>query len=581
MWELAAIGLIGGVVTGISPCILPVLPVVLAVTTGERARPFRVVAGIATSFSVITLLGTVALNALGLPKDTVRWVGIGLLVLVGLGMIIPKLGHLVEAPFERLPRPTFLQNKARGKGGFIVGLALGAVYVPCAGPVLAAVTVAGATGEIGWPTVVLTVAFALGASLPLLVFALAGNKIGQRIDVAQKNRGLMRGIAGGIVLLLALALAVDAPAKIQRALPDWTAGVQRSLGEDGRVQDALNTVRGGGNGGGNGEGGASASGNLNHCRTADPDTLQDCGTAPEFAGLTGWFNTDAPIDPRNPVVKDGKQQITLVDFWAYACINCQRANQHITKLYETYRDSGLVVVGVHAPEYGFEHEAANVQAAAKEQQINYPVAQDNDFHTWRNYNNRYWPAHYLVDHHGTVRQIHEGEGAYAETEMLVRELLQEANPGIQLPEPVEKDVQTSNANAAIVAHRNPETYLGTARSMLHDNPGYFDGEHTFKAADKDPERNRYHLTGTWNLAEDSIAPIADASLTLNVRAAVVQLVASGAGELEVTYPDGSTKKISVPEVPGSIDLLRGDEATEGILTIKAPEGVHLYSMTFG
>ena len=208
MWELAAIGLIGGVVTGISPCILPVLPVVLAVATGERARPLRVVAGIATSFSVITLLGTVALNALGLPQATVRWVGIGLLVLVGLSMLIPPLGRIVEKPFEHLPRPTFLQTKARGRGGFIVGLALGAVYVPCAGPVLAAVTVAGATGEIGWSTVVLTVAFAIGASAPLLVFALAGNKIGQRIDVAQKNRTLMRGIAGAVVLLLAVALAV-------------------------------------------------------------------------------------------------------------------------------------------------------------------------------------------------------------------------------------------------------------------------------------------------------------------------------------------------------------------------------------
>jgi len=245
MWELAAIGLIGGVVTGISPCILPVLPVVLAVTTGERARPFRVVAGIALSFSAITLLGTVVLGALGLPTGILRWVGITLLVLVGLGMIVPQLGHLVDKPFEYLPRPVFLQNKARGRGGFVVGMALGAVYVPCAGPVLAAVTVAGATGDIGWSTVVLTVAFALGASAPLLVFALAGNKIGERIDAAQKNRTIMRGAAGSVVLVLALALAIDAPARIQRALPDWTASAQRSLGDNSQVQEALGAVRNG------------------------------------------------------------------------------------------------------------------------------------------------------------------------------------------------------------------------------------------------------------------------------------------------------------------------------------------------
>ena len=580
MWELAAIGLIGGVVTGISPCILPVLPVVLAVATGERARPLRVVAGIATSFSVITLLGTVALNALGLPQATVRWVGIGLLVLVGLSMLIPPLGRIVEKPFEHLPRPTFLQTKARGRGGFIVGLALGAVYVPCAGPVLAAVTVAGATGEIGWSTVVLTVAFAIGASAPLLVFALAGNKIGQRIDVAQKNRTLMRGIAGAVVLLLAVALAVDAPAKLQRALPDWTAGVQRSLGDNERVQDALDDVRGGG-----AETTTSApvvgSGDLDSCRTAEPDQLQDCGMVPELTGLTGWFNTDEPVDPRKPKVANGLQTITLVDFWAYACINCQRANQHLTALYDAYRDHGLVVVGVHAPEYGFEHEAANVQAAAREQNIHYPVAQDNSFTTWRNFNNRYWPAHYLVDHKGVVRQIHEGEGAYAETEQLVRELLQQANPGIQLPEPVESNVQKSHANAAVVMHRNPETYLGTGRAQYYTNTDYDTGERTFDAPKTEPPRNFYHLTGTWNLQEDSVAPVRDASLTLNFRAAVVQLVASGTGELKVSYPDGSTKSVPVPEVPGSIDLIRGNEAHEGILTISAPEGVQLYSMTFG
>ena len=133
-----------------------------------------------------------------------------------------------------------------------------------------------------------------------------------------------------------------------------------------------------------------------------------------------------------------------MDFWAYACINCQRANEHVTKLFDRYQDSGLQVVGVHAPEYAFEHKATNVAAAIHEQGINYPVAQDNNFTTWRAFNNRYWPAHYLVDHRGTVRQIHEGEGAYAETERLVRELLSAANPGIELPSPVEQGGDSSN-----------------------------------------------------------------------------------------------------------------------------------------
>ena len=191
-----------------------------------------------------------------------------------------------------------------------------------------------------------------------------------------------------------------------------------------------------------------------------------------------------------------------MDFWAYACINCQRANQHVTTLYDTYHDYGLQVVGLHAPEYGFEHEAANVQAATKEQNIHYPVAQDNDFATWKNYNNRYWPAHYLIDSHGKVRQIHEGEGAYADTEKLVRTLLKEANPDVELPDPIE----TSGAGGVRAAegtegHRNPETYLGTARARYYANPGskYVTGVQTFEEVEKP---DRYFLYAGRNLESE-------------------------------------------------------------------------------
>ncbi|MDO4684997.1 MAG: cytochrome c biogenesis protein CcdA [Corynebacterium sp.] len=552
MFELAVIGLIGGLVTGISPCILPVLPVVLAITTKEGRKPFPVVSGIAISFATITLIGTVLLNALGLPQSTLRWVGIILLVVVGLGMIVPAFGRLIEIPFQHIPRPTFLQTKARGKGGFLIGLALGGVYVPCAGPVLAAVTVAGATGEIGWSTVVLTVTFAIGASAPLLVFAAAGDRIG-----AMQNAFVQR-IAGVVILVLAVALVFDAPAAVQRALPDWTSGVQRSISENERVQEVLTGASGG------------AEGTLEHCRNAGADTLNDCGKAPEFEGLEGWFNTDAPVQ-----VNEGK--VTLVDFWAYACINCQRANQHITKLYDTYKDAGLQVVGIHAPEYGFERELDNVKAAAKEQGIHYPVAQDNDFITWKKYNNRYWPAHYLVDVEGKVRQIHEGEGAYAETEQLVRELLTQANPNVNLPDPIE-----DGTTDKVTLNRNPETYLGTQRARFYTNQGYTNGVHSFEESNSKLDRFQYHLSGDWKLADDAIEPQADgARLTLDYHASLVQVVASGKGEITVTRADGSKETFTVPETPGTIDLVKVSSAQNGVLTIDADQGIRMYSLTFG
>lgn len=338
MLGVVIVGFVGGVLTGLSPCILPVLPVVLSVSVGRK--PTRVVAGLTLSFAAIALLGSLVLGLLHLPQSLLRWGGIVLLALVGIGMFVPQVGELLQKPFDALPRPTVLQEKARGKGGFLIGMALGAVYAPCAGPVLAAVTVAGSTGEIGWSTVALTLSFAAGSALPLLAFAFAGNRIGQKVDLVQRHRRLV----GAVILVFTLALALDAPAALQRSLPDWTAGVKEKFETSQLANDALGQV-------------SQTAGSFDECRRADPGQLQDCGPAPEFAGLENWINTASP--DAGPTPHDGK--VTLVDFWAYACINCQRAGEHITALYDTYRDSGLEVVGVHSPEYGFEHDLGNVK----------------------------------------------------------------------------------------------------------------------------------------------------------------------------------------------------------------------------
>ena len=406
MVSLILIGLIGGVLTSLSPCIIPVLPLVLAVSAGDKRRPYYVVAGMVVSFAAITLSGSIVLNLLGLPQDTVRWVGIGLLVLVGLGMLIPVLGEWVQAPFDRLPRLHALLTKAQGRGGFVVGLALGAVYVPCAGPVLAAITVAAATGEIDASIIALTIAFAIGAAIPLSMFALGGNRMS---DWFRSHHTAFRRSAGAVVIAMAVLLAVDAPTVLQRLVPDWTSSAQQALG---------NHIIG--------------NQDLESCRKGDPGAPHDCGPVPQLSRLENWINTDQSIDPAT----SGK--VTLVDFWAYACINCQRANEHVVKLYDHYKDYGLDVIGVHAPEYAFERDADNVRKAVVAQHIKYPVAQDNSFATWKNFHNRYWPAHYLADHTGRLRQVHEGEGKYAETERVVRQLLQERNPGIALPNPLSR-----------------------------------------------------------------------------------------------------------------------------------------------
>ncbi|MDO5031208.1 cytochrome c biogenesis protein CcdA [Corynebacterium sp.] len=525
MLSTLLIGFSGGLITGISPCILPVLPLVLAVSGGSRWRPWQVVGGLVTSFTLVTLFATTVLSALHLPTDIVWKVGIGLLILVGLGMIFPRFQELLEWPFQKLPHASSLQNKARDKGGFAVGLAMGIVFVPCAGPVLAAISVAGATGSIDARILALSVSFAAGVAIPLLAFALGGNEVGKRVDAFRRHQRSVRITAGVVVIAMALAIAGGAPAWLQQKLP--------SVGQEAVI----------------GEASASKAGDL----------------VPELVGLSGWLNTDSPVDPRT----NGK--VTLIDFWAYACINCQRNNVHLVKLYEHYKDYGLEVVGVHAPEYAFEREAANVRRAVEEQGISYPVAQDNDFATWQAFNNQYWPAHYLVDSTGVLRESHHGEGDYAETEKLVRELLRERDPQVALPAPLEE------ADSATTAMRNPETYLGTARARYFANENYSPGTREFQLGT--PELGQYSLGGTWTLEGQPITAGEGARLRLNYHAAWVQLVVSGQGSITLHRADGSTRVFPVTE-DGTVDLIKGEENIETI-ELEVSEGLRLYSFTFG
>ncbi|HEX8869892.1 MAG TPA: cytochrome c biogenesis CcdA family protein, partial [Lentzea sp.] len=206
MLTLGLIGLLGGLVTGISPCILPVLPVIFfsggvpgARSQVSRARPYLVIAGLVVSFSLVTLFGSLLLSVLGLPQDVLRWAGIVVLVLIGAGLIVPRFEQLLEKPFTWIPQ----RSPDANRGGFTLGLALGAVYVPCAGPVLAAITVAGSTGKVGTDTVVLTLTFALGAAIPLLVFALAGRRVSERVQAFRKRQRGVRITAGVVMIALA------------------------------------------------------------------------------------------------------------------------------------------------------------------------------------------------------------------------------------------------------------------------------------------------------------------------------------------------------------------------------------------
>jgi cytochrome c biogenesis protein CcdA/thiol-disulfide isomerase/thioredoxin len=576
MITLIAVGFIGGLITGISPCILPVLPVIFfsgtqsvrepvgggAVATEVRPtrsqtlRPYLVIAGLVLSFSVVTLLGSALLSLLHLPQDAVRWVALVALVAIGLGLIFPRFEALLEKPFAKLPQ----KQVGNGRNGFGLGLALGVLYVPCAGPVLAAIVVAGATGTIGLNTVALTLSFAVGAALPLLFFALAGRRVAERVAAFRNRQRQIRIAAGVVTILLAVALVFNLPAVLQRAIPDYTSALQEKAGGEEQIQN-LNL------GGLVNEQNAQ----LSNCPQGASEPV-DCGPAPDIKGITKWLNTPggAPID-----LKSLRGKVVLIDFWAYSCINCQRAIPHVTGWYDAYKDKGLGVIGVHSPEYGFEKVDTNVASGAADLNIHYPIAMDNNLSTWTNYRNRYWPAEYLIDANGTVRHIKFGEGDYDVTEGLIRQLLSDANKGVDLPP------ATDGADMTPTTSLTPETYLSVGNVANYGGGGGYDqGEASFDLPDRLAD-DSFALKGRWALDYQGATAAEDgATIALNYHARNVFLLVGGTGNVTVTR-DGKTTVIPVSGSPNTHQIVADDTAGVGHLDVSLGKGLQAFSFTYG
>jgi cytochrome c biogenesis protein CcdA/thiol-disulfide isomerase/thioredoxin len=571
MLSLALIGLLGGLITGISPCILPVLPVIFFSGTQGPAdgaadgavavkskpdvlRPYRVIGGLVLSFSLVTLVGSALLSLLHLPQDAIRWVALAALVAIGLGLIFPRFEQLLERPFSRIPQ----KQIATRADGFGLGLALGVLYVPCAGPVLAAIVVAGATANIGLPVVVLTVAFALGTAVPLLFFALAGQRVAQRVSAFRQRQRQIRVAAGVVTLLLAVALVFNLPAVLQRAVPDYTSSLQKKLGDGQQIQQELGGIVN------------DQNKELSNC-TSGSAQLQNCGPAPDLKGINAWLNTpgDKPID-----LHSLRGKVVLIDFWAYSCINCQRAIPHVEGWYKAYHDDGFEVIGVHTPEYAFEKVTGNVEKGAADLGITYPIAQDNSYSTWTNYRNSYWPAEYLIDASGVVRHVMFGEGDYNVTEQLIRDLITTARPGAALPKPVDAPDTTPHVDLT------PETYFGVGKVVNYGGSGVYDNgqaNFTYPAALRN---DTFALQGPWALDYEGATADSDtSSIELNYHAKNVYIVVGGSGDLTVTR-DGKTTTVPVSGPPTSHQIVTGDLA-RGLLDVRCSKGLQVFSFTYG
>ena len=590
MLTLILIGLLSGIVTGLSPCILPVLPAVLATSaippgsvdpsTGEVPRPdrwwpFVVIGGLVTSFAVFTLIGATLLSALGLPADLLRNIGIAALLLVGVGLLIPAVGHLLERPFAR-----FSTVGPRRKGSaFLFGATFGLAFVPCAGPVLATITVLAATSQVQSGLIALTVAFSVGVAIPLLGFALAGQQMAQRVKAVRTRMPLVRRITGAVLVATALAVFFGLADQAQRLVPSYVAAAQSTIEDNDAARAALDSLnqpaadapapavdaRAAAD---SAELGAPKS--FNECE-ADSSRLENCGPGREFVGIHEWLNTP---DGKALTLQALRGRVVLVDFWTYSCINCQRTLPHLTAWDDKYRQSGLTIVGVHSPEFAFEHEIGNVAENADRLGVRYPIAIDNDFATWRAYDQRFWPAHYLIDRNGVVRQVHYGEGAYDETESLIRDLLHEP-AGAPSAAP-----RTAPADTTTLARLTPETYLGYERADAYANADIQpDVALNYKAPRSVPP-DGVALSGQWTVRGESILAGDDAALQLRYSADAVFLVLGGHGTVTVTIADGPARTIPITGAP-TLYTLEDARHSDELLSLAATPGVSAYAFTFG
>jgi cytochrome c biogenesis protein CcdA/thiol-disulfide isomerase/thioredoxin len=537
---LLAIGFVAGIVTALSPCVLPVLPIVLAGGATGR-RPLAIVAGIVVSFTIFTLFAAWLLDLLGLPDDLLRNLAIALLFLVALSLLVPQVAEWLARPLQFLTRRS---SGDRG-GGFLLGASLGLVFVPCAGPVLAAVSVIAARRDVGFESVVLTLAYAAGAAVPMLAIAFAGARAGRAF---RAHAVTVRRVSGVLVGAAALAIAFGVDRNLQTAVPGYTESLQERFERSEAAQRELRELTGGRDPEATGGGTAK---------------LEDYGPAPDFHGIVRWLNSE-------PLTIPGlRGRVVLIDFWTYSCINCLRTLPYIRAWDERYRDAGLTIVGVHSPEFAFERVESSVRENVRKLGVRYPVALDNDFVTWQSWHNQYWPAKYLIDKRGHVRYFHFGEGEYAETEAAIRTLL-----GADAP------AASGLADESPHGLVTPESYLGFERLARNAGDSVVEDKPHAYAFPRGLSENELALGGVWTVQDERAVAGLGAGLRLQYRARDVFLVLTGTGTVEVLV-DGKRERTVRVRGDRLYTLVDRPQIDDHLLELRFTPGVAAYAFTFG
>jgi cytochrome c biogenesis protein CcdA/thiol-disulfide isomerase/thioredoxin len=470
---------IGGVLTIFSPCVLPVLPFIFARSDQLfRRSGLPILLGMAATFTLLASLVAVggawliALNQYG------RYAAMLLLLLMGLALIFPALSERLMRPFVAFG--SRLQQRADQhtslKGSLLLGVAVGFLWAPCAGPILGLVLAGAALNGANLYSALLLLVFAAGAATSLAVALLAGGRV---FNLMKRGLGAEEWLRRGLGVAVLVGVVVIALGWDTRFLAQFmflsTANTEQKL----IAQLAKPTAS----------------------QQPGANIAAKTSAMPPLAGATQWFNSP----PLTNEMLRGK--VVLVDFWTYSCINCLRTLPYLKAWNEKYRDQGLVIIGVHAPEFAFEKDQHNVEQAIRDLGITYPVAMDNQFAIWNAYKNQYWPAHYLIDAQGQIRDQHFGEGAYRETEQMIQALLKEAHHGVLAVGDGLVQVAGSGATAAAAdMERSPETYLGYTRQQNLVSPEAIKQDvAAYYSVPRELKPNQWALSGKWWVSPESAA----------------------------------------------------------------------------
>jgi cytochrome c biogenesis protein CcdA/thiol-disulfide isomerase/thioredoxin len=582
-----------GVLTILLPCILPLVPIVLGVSLSGRNkwRPLVIAAGMAASFVAFTFMLQLFLRQFVQLADLVRVATYYALLLFGLcfvttrlrlqvalaalgalpffwgqgwlalavapvvGVLAVVLGGRVAARLQQAGA-TVQHEAAAGLGSesllsaLVVGLTLGLVWVPCAGPALGfALTLV--RDQPGFRAFVALSAYAVGAALPLLVIGYGGQRVVRGARGLVRYSGRIKQTAGAVLVLSALAFQFQAFTTLQTWLGDHTSlATFGAAVEDRLVGHAMATPTK-----------APSSTMSRTDRATNLPPLPKLGLAPELAGLGPWYNSP----PLTMAALKGK--VVLVDFWTYSCINCVRTLPHIQELWSRYKDQPFVIVGVHAPEFTFEKKPENVAEAIRKYHLDYPIAQDNDFVTWKAFDNHYWPAKYLIDAQGVIRYTHFGEGDYGETEHAIQSLLAESGRAAA------GNARSASAGGAAMRAQapsgplSPETYLGPRGwESFANRPGMPDARVHAYVAPRTLPTDSFSLAGKWQVVDDER-----------------QVLRSGSGEIRYRARAGEVNLVLGVEKgqpPVTVDVLVDGKPAKAI-TVDRHDLYNLYTGPYG